>query len=358
LGTRSGLRDGLIGGTLFVSAIVFAVSCKNDVDALSYRATWLNCGNILDLSNCYRRLGFMPRIDQSILIRRIDHYVAEVDPLRDRRNLLPTIPASYLRVGVRTDELRGLNRIADPLIKNRPRILQSFVGSSALKKKSEIFGGRISAIGYVSNEADYCYSCSCIRGGIQNTTYRKVLGGGAVTRGTGSESERNESTLAYNVVRAHQISLVDGDTHNDGREYGITNRGLSRALYPLLAGAAFCFCAIRFYFISKGIDRDFDLLQTGAGCLFLFLALVALVIGIIHGDLVPPLFSISENASTAPGIDVSVTRYGGPEYVRIPPIVVPKLELRNLHRQVLFADLVKVPPHNCAFAGLAAGGWL
>ncbi len=120
------------------------------------------------------------------------------------------------------------------------------------------------------------------------------------------------------------------------------------SLRPLVGIAIFLFIAVGIYLIGKGVNRDFDLLQTGTGYLFLLSGLVALAVGIIHGDLVPRFLTVSENVSTAPGIDVSATCYRLSKNIRVQPVVVSELKLSNIERHVLGADLVECAD-NAAF---------
>jgi hypothetical protein len=52
-------------------------------------------------------------------------------------------------------------------------------------------------------------------------------------------------------------------------------------------------------------------------------------------------FLLSENVSTAPGIDASATCYGTSKYVRVLPVVVPELKLGDVERHIFGAHFVE-----------------
>lgn len=335
------LREMLLGAFL-VGAIMGAVGSQEEINASAASAGGFDGRSKLHLADEGRGLCFMPVLRQPILIGHVNHEVSKERSLRHRPNLIAGDAASSLNGCVRTDELGRLTGISHTLVENRPRFLQHFAGCGAFEKERQVFSGGVSAVREISDEIHPGHISRTLRG-VQDACDGKLLWRWDIRNVAAGEGNGNERALAYNVIRPYQIGLISSDAHNDECEKRIDCGGFSSPPRPFLflLFSFFLFSALGVYLISKGIDADFDVLKIGTGSVLLLFGLAILVFGIIHGDLVPRFLAISENVSTAPGIDASATCYSRAENVRVLPIVVTKFKLSNVQRHILGADLVE-----------------
>jgi hypothetical protein len=285
-----GILCSLLCWTFFISTIVLPHR-DEPVNNVGRIGIALN----LDLPKFQSFLGRVQNTRiKSVVIGYIDQQIPEKSIILHLQNLIEWKAAPrrfgrmrpYFNWGIASER-------SSSLMYERPRLMQIIDTGRASYENMGIFRRGVSTV-YKRDQKIECDGFAA-----------RINGNPLATVG-----DRQESPLANNVVDPDKVSLAGADTHYNESKDRIGDSCDRSPPWPFriffLLTTIILVGSVAIYLISQGVDANFNVAQIGLGSALLLVALLLLVVGIIHGELVPRWLSTYPEENSAISLGVCV----------------------------------------------------